>query len=157
MSQTVVSMFPGDDDDEEDDDSQSIRSDVAEDSNDEEMPHSRMYDDDDADDEEDEPEEQISTIERRQSGERSSYLSPHSKVSSERYGATSFSRSSDAAGRSPHPPARTLTGKLSTVEDKIKRWRTRLVTPSRTRKWKRTRWSSGSTSPKPSCSAAEKN
>uniref|UniRef100_V5F180 Uncharacterized protein n=2 Tax=Kalmanozyma brasiliensis (strain GHG001) TaxID=1365824 RepID=V5F180_KALBG len=118
MSQTIVDMFPGDEDDDDDDDSQSIRSDVAEDSNDEDMTHSRMDDDDDADDEDDEPEEEISTIERRRSGDRS-YLSAQGKVSAERYGATSFSRRSDPNGRSPLPPARTLTGKLSTVEDKI--------------------------------------
>ncbi|KAJ1030224.1 hypothetical protein NDA16_001135 [Ustilago loliicola] len=119
MSETIMNMFPKDAQDE----ARSSRAGAADNLNHGESRPSRRNgeseDDDEDEDEEMEPEEDISIIEtRRRSGERPN-ASTSAKVSSERYGATSFSRRSETTQCSGLTPGRNLTGKLSTVEDNI--------------------------------------
>ncbi|CDS02073.1 hypothetical protein [Sporisorium scitamineum] len=105
MSHTVLSMFP------ETEGHTSSRSETAQQSNGDES----------------QSDEEISTIERRRSGGDGHLAPTPSRVTSERYGSTSFSRRSDKNSHSPLPTARSLTGKLSTVENNI----TEMDDPSR--------------------------
>ena len=102
MVHTVMSMFPADEgttlEGEHDDDMRAVTS--------------------DDEDHDVESEEEISTIESRRSSDRR-FASSAARPSSERYGSTSFSRRSASTPRSPLPASRSLTGKLSTVEDNI--------------------------------------
>ncbi|TKY90687.1 hypothetical protein EX895_000685 [Sporisorium graminicola] len=113
MSHTILSMFP------ESEEHASSRSGTVHESSGNEVRRSHI-DDDEGEDEDEESEEEISTIERRRSGGDGHLAPTPARATSERYGSTSFSRrSSDKNGHSPLPAARSLTGKLSSVENNI--------------------------------------
>lgn len=113
MSHTILNMFPSEPRDALRHSSQSR---AAESSSDEDMPRSRTGDEDD---EAPESEEEISIIKHRHSDERP-HISTTARVSSERYGSTSFSRGSEKADRTSLAASRNLTGKLSTIKDNIR-------------------------------------